>query len=69
MLVQPAPHDTSPLAEQPTDFYLSARSARLPHAAEATDRITATLGDLARSVLLVHRVRRHRSRPWTVDWC
>ena len=38
-------------------FYLSASSARLPHAAEAATRITTTLGDLARPVLLVHGVR------------
>jgi tetraprenyl-beta-curcumene synthase len=47
-------------------FYLSARSARLPHAAAATERITATLGDLARPVLLVHRVRQAVGRLLTL---
>lgn len=41
-----------------TGFYLAADSARLPHAADATARIAATFGELARPVLLVHRVRR-----------
>lgn len=38
-------------------LYLSKPAAHLPHAAEATERLIATLGDLARPVLLVHRTR------------
>lgn len=43
-------------------YYLAKPVAHLPHAAAATDRIVATLGDLARPVLLVHRVRRLAGR-------
>ncbi len=43
-------------------FYLAAPTAQLPHAAEATERITATLGQLARPVLAVHCVRRWAKR-------
>lgn len=43
-------------------FYLSARSARLADAAEATSRITTTLGELAQPVLIVHGVRRVAER-------
>ncbi len=39
-------------------FYLSAPSAELPHARDATMRVATTLGDLAGPVLLVHRARR-----------
>ena len=38
-------------------FYLAKPSARLPHAAQATERLSAVLGDVARPVLLVHRTR------------
>jgi tetraprenyl-beta-curcumene synthase len=38
-------------------FYLAKPSARLPHAAGTTERLIATLGDLARPVLLVHQAR------------
>ncbi len=39
-------------------LYLSKPAAGFPHAAEATERLVAALGDLARPVLLVHRMRR-----------
>lgn len=39
-------------------LYLSKPEAGLPHAAEATERLLAALGDLARPVLFVHRTRK-----------
>lgn len=44
-------------------LYLSKPEAGLPHAAEATERLVTALGDLARPVLFVHRVRR-----WIGRW-
>jgi tetraprenyl-beta-curcumene synthase len=38
-------------------FYLAKPDARLPHAAETTDRLVAALGHLAQPVLIVHGIR------------
>lgn len=45
-----------------TGFYLAKPAARLPHAAEAADRLIVVLGDVARPVLLVHMIRSRLGR-------
>jgi tetraprenyl-beta-curcumene synthase len=56
------PHRHRLLLAAMTGFYLAKPVARLPHAAEATERLTAVLGELAQPVLLVHRTRSRLGR-------
>lgn len=45
-------------------FYLAKPNARLPHAAETTDRLVAALGHLAQPILIVHSLRRWIGSLW-----